>query len=109
MTGDFMPQAGLVPFHPDAKGLTIDVGMVKVVYVWNSSLYVMVYIINNIVILCLYNLLATPNGILAVNYLDANHDDFGISYQILNTSNDTIQNSVTYRTITGSINWLRSK
>ncbi|XP_065883725.1 uncharacterized protein [Dysidea avara] len=72
----FTPQAGLVPFHPDAEGLTItDV--------------------------------ATPGGILAVNYLDANNDDFGISYQILNTSTGTIQNSVTYRTITGSINWLR--
>jgi len=97
ISSEFTPQAGLVPFHPDAKGLTInDVGMFKVI---NSRQYCY----------SLFICLATPNGILAVNYLDANHDDFGISYQILNTDGGTFQNTITYRTIAGNINWLRSK
>jgi len=32
MGSEFVPQAGLVPFHSDAKGFTInDVGMFKVI------------------------------------------------------------------------------
>jgi len=37
MSDEYPPQAGLVPFHSDAKGLTIDIGMV-VIHVLNSSL-----------------------------------------------------------------------
>ena len=54
-------------------------------------------------------LLAIPNGILAVNYLDPNNDDFGISYQILDITGGTFYNNATYRTITGNMNWLRRK
>jgi len=53
--------------------------------------------------------LVIPNGILAVNYLDANNDDFGISYQILDITGGIFHNNATYRTITGNINWLRRK
>jgi len=46
---------------------------------------------------------------LAVNYLDATQTDFGISYQYINTSDEMINNTVQYRAIQGSDNWLRGK
>ena len=53
--------------------------------------------------------LAFPGGILAVNYLDAAQEDFGISYQFVNTTDGMIDNTIQYRSIQGSDNWLRSK
>ena len=58
-----------------------------------------------------YDLLcvAFPGGILAVNYLDAAQEDFGISYQFMNVTSGMINNTIQYRSIQGSVNWLRSK
>ena len=53
--------------------------------------------------------LAFPGGMLAVNYLDATQKDFSISYQYLNTSNGLIHNTIQYRSIQGSDNWLKGK
>ena len=52
---------------------------------------------------------AVDGGVLAVNYLDAAQEDFGISYQIVDTSGGMIGNTIQYRSIQGSDNWLRSK
>ena len=51
---------------------------------------------------------AFPGGVLAVNYLDAAQNAFGISYQFIDTTGGMINNTVQYRTIRGSDNWLRS-
>ena len=52
---------------------------------------------------------AFPGGILAVNYLDAAQEDFGISYQFVNVTGGMINNTIQYRSIQGSVNWLKGK
>ena len=68
-----------------------------------------IYVLPSLSMLLLQFCLAFPDGILAVNYLDAAQEDFGISYQIVDTSNNMIANTIQYRSIQGSDNWLRSK
>ena len=70
-------------------------------------LYVCIYLSTG----CHYYILfiAFPEGVLAVNYLDAAQEDFGISYQFVNTTGGMIDNTIQYRSIQGSDNWLRSK
>ena len=57
----------------------------------------------------MFSFLAFPGGVLTVNYLDAAQEDFGISYQFVNTTGGVIDNIIQYRSIQGSDNWLRSK
>ena len=46
---------------------------------------------------------------MAVSYLDAAQEDFGISYQFVNTTGGVIENTIQYRSIQGSDKWLRSE
>ena len=52
---------------------------------------------------------AFPGGILAVNYLNAAQEDIGISYQFVNVTGGMIDNTIQYRSIQGSDEWLQSK
>ena len=59
--------------------------------------------------LLLQSCLAFPGGVLTVNYLNAAQEDFGISYQFVDTSGGMINNTIQYRSVQGSDNWLLSK
>ena len=72
---------------------------------WIFLLELIALVINKYNLLCV----AFPGGILAVNYLDAAQEDFGISYQFVNITSAVIDNTIQYRSIQGSSNWLRSK